>query len=153
MKKIKNENVKDIVVEEIETTAKNQTARGKEKEKNETLFKKVLYGYDPEEVASYIEDINNTYESAARMQEAKLSSIKEELVLANRERDFYSEKLVLISLSRAVQRLIPVTTLPSMRKQLPPSEKNLILPKKKTKTSEKRQNQKKRQRRLNIPTQ
>ena len=92
MKKIKNENVKDIVVEEIKTTAKNQTARGKEKEKNETLFKKVLYGYDPEEVASYIEDINNTYESAARMQEAKLSSIKEELVLANRERDFYSEK-------------------------------------------------------------
>lgn len=92
MKKIKNENVKDIVVEEIETTAKNQTARGKEKEKNETLFKKVLYGYDPEEVASYIEDINNTYESAARMQEAKLSSIKEELVLVNRERDFYSEK-------------------------------------------------------------
>ena len=92
MKKIKNENVKDIVVEEIETTAKNQTARGKEKEKNETLFKKVLYGYDPEEVASYIEDINNTYESAARMQESKLSSIKEELVLANRERDFYSEK-------------------------------------------------------------
>ena len=37
MKKIKNENVKDIVVEEIETTAKNQTARGKEKEKNEAL--------------------------------------------------------------------------------------------------------------------
>ncbi len=92
MKKNKNENVKDIVVEETESTAKNQPARGKEKEKNETLFKKVLYGYDPEEVASYIDDLNNTYESAARMQEAKLSSIKEELVLANRERDFYSEK-------------------------------------------------------------
>ncbi len=89
MKKNKNESVKEIVVEETE---KNQPARSKEKEKNDTLFKKVLYGYDPEEVASYIEDINNTYESAARMQEAKLSSIKEELVLANRERDFYSEK-------------------------------------------------------------
>lgn len=89
MKKNKNESVKEIVVEETE---KNQPARSKEKEKNDTLFKKVLYGYDPEEVASYIEDINNTYESAARMQEAKLSSIKEELILANRERDFYSEK-------------------------------------------------------------
>lgn len=92
MKKNKNENVKDIVVEETESTAKNQPARGKEKEKNETLFKKVLYGYDPNEVASYINELNNTYESAARMHESKLSSIKEELVLSNRERDFYSEK-------------------------------------------------------------
>jgi len=92
MKKNKTENVKNSVLEENENTLKNQSARGKEKEKEETLFKKVLYGYDPEEVALHISELNNTYESAARMHESKLSSIKEELVLSNRERDFYNEK-------------------------------------------------------------
>lgn len=90
MKKNKAENVKDTILEENENTLKNQSARGKEKD--ETLFKKVLYGYDPEEVASHISELSNTYESAARMHESKLSSIKEELVLSNRERDFYNEK-------------------------------------------------------------
>lgn len=90
MKKNKAENVKDTILEENENTLKNQSARGKEKD--ETLFKKVLYGYDPEEVASHISELSNTYESAARMYESKLSSIKEELVLSNRERDFYNEK-------------------------------------------------------------
>lgn len=78
MKKNKSEIVKDTVIEE--------------KEKDEMLFKKVLYGYDPQEVASHIDELNGTYESAARMHESKLSSIKEELVLSNRERDFYNEK-------------------------------------------------------------
>ncbi len=90
MKKNKTENVKDTVLEENENTLKNQSARGKEKD--EMLFKKVLYGYDPDEVASHISELNSTYESAARMHESKLSSIKEELVLSNRERDFYNEK-------------------------------------------------------------
>lgn len=92
MKKNKNESVKDTVLEENRNTAKNPPARGKEKGDSETLFKKVLYGYDPDEVASYINELNQTYESAARMHEAKLSSIKEELLLSNRERDSYSEK-------------------------------------------------------------
>ncbi len=92
MKKNKNESVKDTVLEENKNTAKNLPTRGKEKGDSETLFKKVLYGYDPDEVASYINELNRTYESAARMHEAKLSSIKEELVLSNRERDSYSEK-------------------------------------------------------------
>lgn len=92
MKKTKNESVKDTVLEENKNTAKNQPVRGKEKGDSEMLFKKVLYGYDPDEVASYINELNRTYESAARMHEAKLSSIKEELVLSNRERDSYSEK-------------------------------------------------------------
>lgn len=92
MKKNKHETVKNTIPEESENTVKSPNARSKEKNDSEMLFKKVLYGYDPNEVASYINELNNTYESAARMHESKLSSIKEELVLSNRERDFYSEK-------------------------------------------------------------
>ena len=92
MKKTKNEPVKEAVLEENKNAGKNTSVRSKEKGDSETLFKKVLYGYDPDEVASYINELNQTYESAARMHEAKLSSIKEELVLSNRERDSYGEK-------------------------------------------------------------
>lgn len=58
----------------------------------ELTFKKVLYGYDPEEVNSYIEELNKTYNAANRNYENRLSSLKEELQLSNRERDSYSEK-------------------------------------------------------------
>lgn len=61
-------------------------------EENGLPFKKVLYGYDPAEVASYIVDMKETAEASAKNYELKLSSIKEELVLSNRERDFYAEK-------------------------------------------------------------
>lgn len=61
-------------------------------EENGLPFKKVLYGYDPAEVASYIVDMKETAEASAKNYELKLSSMKEELVLSNRERDFYAEK-------------------------------------------------------------
>ncbi len=66
--------------------------RSKDTEENGLPFKKVLYGYDPDEVASYIGEMNHTAEASAKNYELKLSSIKEELVLSNRERDFYAEK-------------------------------------------------------------
>ncbi len=55
-------------------------------------FKKVLYGYSPEEVTSFVSEISKTYEASLNLNESKLSSLKEELALANRERDYYIEK-------------------------------------------------------------
>ncbi len=66
--------------------------RGKDKTERELPFKKVLYGYDPDEVASYISELSESYEASARIHESKISSIKEELVLSNRERDSYIKK-------------------------------------------------------------
>ncbi len=92
MKKNKNETAKGTAIEEIKGTVKNPPARGKESGENETLFKKVLYGYDPDEVTYYINELNHTYQTESRMHESKLSSLKEELVLSNRERNLYIEK-------------------------------------------------------------
>lgn len=61
-------------------------------DEREFPFKKILYGYNPEEVASFINELNSAYESSLKLQESKLSSIKEELILSNRERDYYIEK-------------------------------------------------------------
>ncbi len=103
MKKAKNEAVAESNAKIAENKQKNKAAekdngipsdkiRGKEKNGMEYPFKKVLYGYDPEEVSAYITELNETYESASRIHESKLSSMKEELVLSNRERDSYGEK-------------------------------------------------------------
>ena len=92
MKKNKNETAKGTAIEETKGTVKNPPARGKESGENETLFKKVLYGYDPDEVTYYINELNHTYQTESRMHESKLSSLKEELVLSNRERNLYIEK-------------------------------------------------------------
>ena len=91
MKKNKNETAKGTAIEETKGTVKNPPARGKESGENETLFKKVLYGYDPDEVTYYINELNHTYQTESRMHESKLSSLKEELVLSNRERILYIE--------------------------------------------------------------
>ena len=92
MKKNKNETVKGTVTEDTKSQIKNPPARNTEKENADTLFKKVLYGYDPDEVDYYINELNHNYKSESRMHESKLSSIKEELVLSNRERNLYIEK-------------------------------------------------------------
>ncbi|MBQ2848122.1 MAG: hypothetical protein IJE74_07685 [Clostridia bacterium] len=99
MKKNKNDN---SVIRKPDSGEKKQNnisqnsdsdkIRNKVKDIGEINFKKVLYGYEPEEVISYIEELNTTYESSSRMHEAKLSSLKEELVLSNRERDSYAQK-------------------------------------------------------------
>ncbi len=90
MKKAKNENSRNNNVKPAENAKNN--APQKEKVQGELPFKKALYGYDPDEVAAYIEEMSTTYASSMRIHESKLSSLKEELLLSNRERDSYSEK-------------------------------------------------------------
>ncbi len=90
MKKAKNDTAKNNNTKPAENTKK--IIPQKAKEQGEFPFKKALYGYDPEEVAAYIDEMSNTYDSSLRIHEGKLSSLKEELLLSNRERDSYSEK-------------------------------------------------------------
>lgn len=97
MKKAKNENLKAVKTEDSIKISEGKSIpsdkiRSKENSQQDLLFKKVLYGFDPDEVSSYISELSRTYESSLKIQEAKLSSLKEELVLANRERDLYIGK-------------------------------------------------------------
>lgn len=89
MKKAKNDTAK-VNTKPAENKEKN--AQPKEKVQGELPFRKALYGYDPEEVAAYIDEMSTTYASSMRIHEGKLSSLKEEMLLSNRERDSYSEK-------------------------------------------------------------
>ena len=66
--------------------------RVKDGMERELDFKKVLYGYDPDEVKAYINEMNKTHGAAVRNYESRLSSVKEELLLSNRERDSLSAK-------------------------------------------------------------
>lgn len=101
MKKAKNQTLAETEVKAAENAkavknshekAPSDKIRSKDTPDGELGFKKVLYGYDPEEVASYIDELNKTYTAATRNYESRLSSIKEELRISNRERDSYSEK-------------------------------------------------------------
>lgn len=100
MKKAKNQASADAEAKRTENkqneiNAQNipsEKIRGKDKTDRELPFKKVLYGYDPEEVAAYIGELADSYEASSRIHESKISSIKEELVLSNRERDSYIKK-------------------------------------------------------------
>ena len=66
MKKAKNEAVAQGNAKNAESkqknksvqTEKNNPSDKKEKETAEYPFKKVIYGYDPEEVAAYIAELN-----------------------------------------------------------------------------------------------
>ncbi|MBQ4337812.1 MAG: hypothetical protein IJC37_00135 [Clostridia bacterium] len=55
-------------------------------------FKKVLYGYNPEEVQSFINELTKSCEASLKLHESKLSAMKEELAFSNRERDIYIKK-------------------------------------------------------------
>lgn len=98
MKKAKNETAANKKTdaaakqEKISVNDPSEKIRSKEGETVGLSFKKVLYGYDPNEVASYIKELTDNNEASARNYELKLSSIKEELALSNRERDSYGEK-------------------------------------------------------------
>lgn len=98
MKKAKNdaaENNAKLAESKQKNKAENipsEKSKTKDKSENGFSFKKVLYGYEPDEVAAYIEELSKTLESSTRLHESKLSSIKEELLLSNRERDSYAEK-------------------------------------------------------------
>lgn len=98
MKKAKNETAANKKTdaaakqEKISVNDPSEKIRSKEAETAGLSFKKVLYGYDPSEVASYIKELTDNNEASARNYELKLSSIKEELAFSNRERDSYGEK-------------------------------------------------------------
>lgn len=114
--------MKKAKIEAAETQQKNKTAenipseksKNKDKSERDLLFKKVLYGYDPEEVTAYIDELTQTLDSATRLHESKLSSIKEELVLSNRERDSYGEKYreCKAKLEDALNKAEPVAAVP-----------------------------------------
>lgn len=98
MKKAKNENAANKKVtaaakeEKLTVNDPSEKIRSKDIGTPAFVFKKTLYGYDPGEVESYINELSGNNEASARNYEMKLSSIKEELALSNRERDSYAEK-------------------------------------------------------------
>ena len=97
MKNNKKDNPKSSMVTEDKKTANpgnnpTQKVRPSSNEGNEFPFKKVLYGYSPEEVAAFVDEMNKSHKSSLSLNESKLSSLKEELAISNRERDCYIEK-------------------------------------------------------------
>lgn len=89
MKKNKNDNP----TKENENNRTAEKIRDSEKNDGELTFRKVLYGYDPDEVTAFISELRETHENTARIHESKLSSLKEELILSNRERDYNGREL------------------------------------------------------------
>ena len=89
MKKNKNE----AAAEENANIRTADKIRGSEKTDGELSFKKVLYGFDPDEVTAFISELREAHENSARIHESKLSSLKEELILSNRERDYNGREL------------------------------------------------------------
>lgn len=98
MKRNKN----DAVTVKEKTAQKNEPLNGgaipSEKinadgsDERELPFKKVLYGFNPDEVHSFISELTSSYEASLKLHESKLSTMKEELVFSNRERDRYIKK-------------------------------------------------------------
>lgn len=50
-------------------------------------FKKVMRGFDPEEVIAYISEMSRTMQEASKVYEIRMAEMKQELTLVNRERD------------------------------------------------------------------
>lgn len=71
--KIENENIK--------TSAENSVA-----------FKKVMRGFDPEEVFAYIDEMSRTMQDASKNYEMRMAEMKQELTLVSRERDNLAER-------------------------------------------------------------
>ncbi len=69
---MKNENENKAVQNEIASTV---------------TFKKVMRGFDPDEVLAYIEEMNRNMQDASKNYEKRMAEMKAALALANRERD------------------------------------------------------------------
>lgn len=54
---------------------------------NAVTFKKVMRGFDPEEVIAYIDEMSKTMQEASKNYELRMAEMKQELTFANRERD------------------------------------------------------------------
>ncbi len=97
MKKSKNDAVKNnITQEKKESVSGNNIPSEKinidSNDERELPFKKVLYGFNPDEVHSFIAELTKSYEASLKLHESKLSTMKEELTFSNRERDRYIKK-------------------------------------------------------------
>ncbi len=76
-------------------------------DERELPFKKVLYGFNPDEVHSFIGELTKSYEASLKLHESKLSTMKEELAFSNRERDRYAKKCKDYQ-SQADEKVLPV---------------------------------------------
>ncbi len=56
-------------------------------------FKKSLYGFDPEEVVDYINELNRNYSETCRMYDQKLEDSRDNLALLTRERETLNAQL------------------------------------------------------------
>lgn len=97
MKKNKNDTAKaNITRENTESFKSNDIPSENKKADNnkerELPFRKVLYGYNPDEVQAFIDELTKSCEASLKLHESKLSAMKEELAFSNRERDRYIEK-------------------------------------------------------------
>lgn len=98
MKKNKNDAVNTKNITEENKNSLNGRNSPSEKgdtnnnEERELPFKKVLYGFNPDEVHSFISELTKSYDASLKLHESKLSTMKEELAFSNRERDRYIQK-------------------------------------------------------------
>lgn len=98
MKKNKNDAVKNFSTKQKNSAPvsgsdfPSETATADMPDERELPFKKVLYGYNPDEVQAFISELSQSYESSFKLHESKLSALKEELAFSNRERDRYIAK-------------------------------------------------------------
>ena len=66
---------------------KNEHEINIEASENSIAFKKVLRGFDPDEVIAYIDEMNRTMQDASKNYETRMAEMKQELTLVSRERD------------------------------------------------------------------
>ncbi len=94
MKKKNNESAKNInpKPEDKNTKIVSSNPSTETVEENGMPFKKVLYGYSPEEVNAFISELRRTHETTLKLHEEKLAALKDNLALSIRERDYYIEK-------------------------------------------------------------
>ncbi len=98
MKKNKNDAVKNNSTKQEKSAPvsgadfPSETVNIDTSDEKELPFRKVLYGYNPDEVQAFIAELTQSYEASFKLHESKLSALKEELAFSNRERDRYIEK-------------------------------------------------------------
>lgn len=59
---------------------------------NEIEFKRVLRGFDPDEVRAYIDEMNRSMQDVSKNYETRMAEMKQELTLVNREKENLREK-------------------------------------------------------------
>lgn len=70
-------------------------------------FRKVMRGFDPEEVTAYIDEMSRSMQEASKNFELRMAEMKQELTLANRERDTLRAKC------EELEHNAPLKTLPA----------------------------------------